>query len=62
MGIRVGEDWPTRISKAQTGLYQLMKEFLEQGKSAFFKSDILVVDSVRYMYDEDQKAPVIVPR
>lgn len=40
----------------------LMKESFEQGKSAFFKHDILVVDGVHNMYDEDQKALVIVPR
>ena len=60
--VRIGEDFPERVSKARTGLYQLMKDSVEQGKTAFFKSDKLVVDGDYFMFDFEQKKPIHVPK
>ena len=60
--VRIGEDFPERVSKARTGLYQLMKNSIEQGKTAFFKSDKLVVDGDYFMFDFEQKKPIHVPK
>ena len=60
--VRIVEDFPERVSKARTGLYQLMKDSIEQGKTAFFKSDKLVVDGDYFMFDFEQKKPIQVSK
>ena len=55
LAVRVNEDFPERISKAHTGPYPLMKESIDQGKTAFFKYDQLVVDRQHFAYDTAQK-------
>ena len=32
--VRIGEDLPESVSKARTGLYQLMNDSIEQGNTA----------------------------
>jgi len=55
---RVIEDFPERMSKARTGMYQLMKESIYQGKRPYFNHDQLVVDGETYTYDTVQKKPI----
>lgn len=57
---RVGEDLPERVSRCRAGLYPLLRESLEQKKTAYFKYDTLLVNGEKYIYDDNKKAPVLV--
>ena len=59
--VRVGEDLPERIAKARTGLYPFLRESIDQGKRAFFKQDILVVNGEKYMYDSENECHKLIP-
>jgi len=57
---RVGEDLPEYVMKSRSKLYAFFKECIDQGKNAFFRSDQLVVDGVKYIYDDTTKQPIAV--
>ena len=42
--IRVSEDFPERVIKAQSKLYPFLKSSLENSREAFLKYDRLIVD------------------
>jgi len=58
---RVGADLPEYVMKSRSKLYAFFfKECIDQGKNAFFRSDQLVVDGVKYIYDDTTKQPIAV--
>jgi len=56
---RIVEDLPERVVKSRTGLYPFLKQCYDEGKSAFFKYDKLIVDGESYIYDPVGKKPVL---
>ncbi|KAH3839368.1 hypothetical protein DPMN_112797 [Dreissena polymorpha] len=58
--IRVSEDLPEYVMKSRSKLYGFFKECIDNDKNAFFRNDHLVVDGVKYVYDDVNKQPVVV--
>ena len=58
LDVRVGEDLPSRIARARSGLYPLLQQCFADGKRAHFRYDKLVVGDEQYQYDEKLKKPV----
>jgi len=56
---RLIEDLPKRVVKSRTGLYPLLKQGYEEGKSAFFNYNKFIVDGDSNIYDPVGKKPVL---
>ncbi|KAH3772024.1 hypothetical protein DPMN_173355 [Dreissena polymorpha] len=57
-GFRIGEDLPSRIGRARSGLFPLFQQCIAENKRVHFKFDKLIVENTTYAYDELQKKPV----
>ena len=62
LNIRIGEDLPEYVSKARTKLFPFFKQCIDSGKRAYFKRDFLIVENVKYVFDNETNAPVPVDR